>query len=101
MVSSLLFPIPIGTNQRCSVGVYTVPPGIGRGAELVLQGCIERSTSNRWTIAMVDEVAWGVGWGPDDTSASNAEGFVSQNYAPQIPLNSIPVRQALGVLLLN
>jgi hypothetical protein len=102
MVSSPLSPIPIGTNQQRCIGVYTVPPNIGRGAELVLQGCIERSTSSRWTIAMVDEVAWGVGWGPDDTSASNAEGFVNQNYAPQIALNSsVPVRQPLGVLLLN
>ncbi|KAI0072197.1 kinase-like protein, partial [Panus rudis PR-1116 ss-1] len=43
--------------------VYEVPQGIGRGAERVLQGCIERSVPKRWTISMVDEVAWGVGWG--------------------------------------
>ncbi|TFK74745.1 hypothetical protein BDN72DRAFT_629669 [Pluteus cervinus] len=26
---------------------------------------MERSVEKRWTIAMVDEVAWGVGWGPE------------------------------------
>jgi hypothetical protein len=59
-----------------------VPAGIGRGAELVLQGCMKLSTSNRWTIAMVDEVAWGVGWGADHASAANNERFVNRNYAP-------------------
>ncbi|KAK7689956.1 hypothetical protein QCA50_006596 [Cerrena zonata] len=51
-------------------GVYDVPEGIGRGAERVLQGCIERSVPNRWTIDMVDEVAWGVGWGADGDDAA-------------------------------
>ncbi|GBE85342.1 kinase-like domain-containing protein [Sparassis latifolia] len=46
-------------------GVYEVPKGIGRGAERVLAGCLERSVPLRWTIAMVDEVAWGVGWGEE------------------------------------
>ena len=40
-----------------------MPEGIGRGAERVLQGCLERSIQDRWTIEMVDEVAWGIGWG--------------------------------------
>ncbi|OCH92816.1 kinase-like protein [Obba rivulosa] len=44
-------------------GAFDVPKGIGRGAEQVLQGCLERSVPDRWTIAMVDEVAWGIGWG--------------------------------------
>ncbi|OBZ71123.1 Maternal embryonic leucine zipper kinase, partial [Grifola frondosa] len=44
-------------------GVFDMPQDIGRSAERVLQGCIERSVPNRWTIAMVDEVAWGIGWG--------------------------------------
>ncbi|KAH8078386.1 kinase-like domain-containing protein, partial [Cristinia sonorae] len=53
-------------------GVYTVPQGVGRGAERVLKGCLERSIPNRWTIEMVDEVAWGIGWGTegDDVSFS-------------------------------
>ncbi|KAH9831372.1 kinase-like domain-containing protein, partial [Rhodofomes roseus] len=42
-------------------GVYEMPKGIGHGAERVLTGCLERSVPNRWTIAMVDEVAWGIG----------------------------------------
>lgn len=40
-----------------------MPEGIGRGAERVLQGCLERSVQDRWTVEMVDEVAWGIGWG--------------------------------------
>ncbi|KAG0701911.1 kinase-like domain-containing protein [Suillus ampliporus] len=55
-------------------GVYDMPSGISRGAEHVLRGCLERSVRSRWTIAMVDEKAWGVGWreldddDDDDTS---------------------------------
>lgn len=51
-------------------GVYDVPEGIGRGAERVLQGCIERSVPKRWSIDMVDEVAWGVGWGTEGDDAA-------------------------------
>ncbi|KAH7927672.1 kinase-like protein [Leucogyrophana mollusca] len=55
-------------------GVYDVPSGIGRGAERVLRGCLERSVRSRWTIAMVDEMAWGIGWGEvDDTSSVSHE----------------------------
>ncbi|PPR00462.1 hypothetical protein CVT24_004523 [Panaeolus cyanescens] len=54
-------------------GVYTMPTGIGRGAERLLQGCLERSPSNRWNIAMVDDVAWGVGWGAEGDGASPSE----------------------------
>ncbi|KAG6887724.1 hypothetical protein C0995_013318 [Termitomyces sp. Mi166 len=59
-------------------GVFEVPSGIGRGAERVLKGCLDRSDITRWNIAMVDEVAWGVGWGPesdDITSADSDEEF--------------------------
>ncbi|TFY61229.1 hypothetical protein EVJ58_g4651 [Rhodofomes roseus] len=51
-------------------GVYEMPKGIGHGAERVLTGCLERSVPNRWTIAMVDEVAWGIGWGAEGDEAS-------------------------------
>ncbi|KAI0088612.1 kinase-like domain-containing protein [Irpex rosettiformis] len=44
-------------------GAFTMPTDIGRGAERVLQGTLEHSVHDRWTIAMVDEVAWGIGWG--------------------------------------
>ncbi|KAI0823956.1 kinase-like protein [Trametes gibbosa] len=44
-------------------GVFEMPQGIGRSGEQVLKGCLERSVPNRWTISMVDEVAWGIGWG--------------------------------------
>ncbi|TCD65872.1 hypothetical protein EIP91_002134 [Steccherinum ochraceum] len=53
-------------------GVYTVPPDAGRGAERVLKGCLERSVPDRWTIAMVDEVAWGIGWGSEADDVSHS-----------------------------
>lgn len=45
------------------LGAFEMPTGIGRGAERVLSGSLEVSAHDRWTIAMVDEVAWGIGWG--------------------------------------
>ena len=48
------------------VGAYDVPRGIGRASEPVLQGCLEKVVPKRWTIAMVDEVAWAIGWEGDD-----------------------------------
>lgn len=47
-------------------GVYDMPSGISRGAEHVLKGCLERDVRTRWTIATVDEMAWGVGLDDDD-----------------------------------
>lgn len=47
-------------------GVYDMPSGISRGTEHVLRGCLERSVRIRWTIATVDEMAWGVGLDDDD-----------------------------------
>ncbi|KAG6879229.1 hypothetical protein C0992_004290 [Termitomyces sp. T32_za158] len=54
-------------------GIYEVPAGIGRGAERVLKGCLDRSDATRWNIAMVDEVAWGVGWGPENDDITPAD----------------------------
>ncbi|KAF8630844.1 hypothetical protein AX17_005203 [Amanita inopinata Kibby_2008] len=56
-------------------GVYEIPAGIGKGAERVLKGCLERIVEDRWSIAMVDEMAWGVGWGTegDDVDQDEAE----------------------------
>ena len=47
-----------------------MPAGIGRSAELVLKGCIDRSLVTRWNVAMVDELAWGVGWGDAEESGT-------------------------------
>ncbi|EIW81517.1 kinase-like protein, partial [Coniophora puteana RWD-64-598 SS2] len=44
-------------------GAFEMPQGIGRGAERVIRGCMDPNVRSRWTIAMVDEMAWGVGWG--------------------------------------
>ena len=52
-------------------GVYEVPQDIGRGAERILQGCLERNISDRWNIAMVDDVSWGVGWGAEGDDATH------------------------------
>jgi len=46
-----------------------MPSDISHGAKLVLKGCLERCVHTRWTIAMVDDMAWGVGWQQvDDTT---------------------------------
>lgn len=47
-----------------------MPAGIGRGAERVLKGCMDTTVANRWTISVVDEVGWGVGWGEDGDNAT-------------------------------
>jgi len=48
-----------------------MPKNVGRGAELVLCGCLEASISQRWTIGTVDDVSWSVGWDSDtDNSCS-------------------------------
>ncbi|KAH7885071.1 kinase-like domain-containing protein [Phlebopus sp. FC_14] len=51
-------------------GVFDMPSGLGRGADRVLRGCLERSVCDRWTIAMVDEMAWDIGWGEVDETSS-------------------------------
>ncbi|KAG5336905.1 hypothetical protein C0989_011572 [Termitomyces sp. Mn162] len=56
-----------------ALGVYQVPADIGHGAERVLKGCLDRSDATRWNIAMVDEVAWGVGWGPESDDITTAD----------------------------
>jgi hypothetical protein len=43
-----------------------MPPDIGRTTARVLQGCLERSVPSRWTIDMVDEIAWDIGSCVDD-----------------------------------
>jgi hypothetical protein len=48
---------------HCYVGTYDPPPVIGPMAESVLKGCLEHDVAERWTIAMVDNVAWGIGDG--------------------------------------
>jgi MAP/microtubule affinity-regulating kinase len=52
---------------------YEVPQDIGRAAERILQGCLEKNISNRWNIAMVDDVAWGVGWGAEGDDATHTK----------------------------
>lgn len=56
-----------------SKGVYELPPDIGRGAQRVLKGCMERNVEDRWSIAMVDEVAWDVGWGSGEDNSIEEE----------------------------
>ncbi|KAH9175669.1 kinase-like domain-containing protein [Lactarius sanguifluus] len=36
-------------------GAFDMPKNVGRGAELVLRGCLEASVPQRWTIAAVDD----------------------------------------------
>jgi hypothetical protein len=53
------------------LGAYEMPKNIGRGAELVLRGCLEASVTQRWTIATVDDVSWSVGWDVDTEDSSS------------------------------
>lgn len=47
-----------------------MPKSVGRGAELILRGCLESSVIQRWTIAAVDDVSWSVGWDTDTDDMS-------------------------------
>ncbi|KXN88114.1 NUAK family SNF1-like kinase 2 [Leucoagaricus sp. SymC.cos] len=69
-------------------GTFELPTGIGKGAERVLLGCLERPVQLRWNIAMVDEVAWGIGWGTegDDVTPSTRPASRSNSRPP--PLES-------------
>lgn len=51
-----------------------MPCDIGRGAGRVLKGCLDRDVRDRWTITMVDELAWDIGWGQVDESSSVSHG---------------------------
>ncbi|KIJ45940.1 hypothetical protein M422DRAFT_166092, partial [Sphaerobolus stellatus SS14] len=44
-------------------GMYDVPSDIGPQAESVLKGCLEADVRKRWSISMVDDAAWGIGYG--------------------------------------
>jgi hypothetical protein len=61
-----------------------MPKNVGRGAELVLRGCLEATMTQRWTIADVDDVSWSVGWDADPndsctgTTASELERIVNE-----------------------
>lgn len=72
-------------------GSYVVPEDIGRGAERILQGCLERNISNRWNIAMVDDVAWGVGWGAegDDATHTNPDDELELQHKPHSPTSGL------------
>jgi len=48
-----------------------MPTDIGLAAQRVLAGCLDTNVANRWTIAMVDEVAWGIGWSTDESSPTS------------------------------
>lgn len=61
-------------------GVYDMPSGISRGTEHVLKGCLERRVRTRWTIAMVDEMAWGVGLDDDESPVTDEDKFELVDY---------------------
>ncbi|KIJ61082.1 hypothetical protein HYDPIDRAFT_177157 [Hydnomerulius pinastri MD-312] len=71
-------------------GVYDMPSGIGRGADRVLRGCLEGAVRNRWSIAMVDEMAWGIGWAEvDDTSSVAHDEEYEFFYTPSRPVTAV------------
>lgn len=50
-----------------------MPKDVGKGAERVLEGCLTASVSDRWDIAMVDEVGWSVGWRGEDIDGGGVD----------------------------
>lgn len=52
-------------------GAFEMPTDIGPAAERVLSGCLDMNVASRWTIAMVDEDAWGIGWSSGESSPSS------------------------------
>ena len=58
------------TNPQLGA-IEIIPQNVGRGAELVLCGCLEASVTQRWTMAAFDDVSRSVGWDTDtDNSCS-------------------------------
>lgn len=55
-------------------GAFEMPPDIGPAAERVLSGCLDSNVASRWTIAMVDEDAWGIGWTSGGNSPASDHG---------------------------
>ena len=60
-------------HLRHLLGSYSPPLDIGLGAERILKACLDKNIHTRWSISMVDEVAWGVGWGREGDRAGAAE----------------------------
>lgn len=60
-------------NLSLHPGTFELPVGTGKGAERVFKGCLERCVHQRWSIAMVDEVAWGIGWGSEGDDVTPTE----------------------------
>ncbi|EKM49833.1 uncharacterized protein PHACADRAFT_265548 [Phanerochaete carnosa HHB-10118-sp] len=61
-------------QMKIIAGVYEMPQGVGKGSESILHGCLERSVQDRWTVDMVDEVAWSIGCNdPDDEAPCPSE----------------------------
>lgn len=48
-----------------------MPVDIGLAAQRVLTGCLDTNVASRWSIAMVDEVAWGIGWSSHESSPAS------------------------------
>ena len=46
---------------------------IGLAAERLLLGCLDTNVASRWSIALADEVAWGIGWVSHDSSPASDE----------------------------
>ena len=68
-----------------------MPEGVRRCTEQALCGCIERSVPGRWTVAMVDEVTWGIGWGSaadDVTPPSDPEKVVASRSPSRSPVKT-------------
>ncbi|GJJ15265.1 hypothetical protein Clacol_009541 [Clathrus columnatus] len=60
-------------------GTFTIPNDIGTHAEAVLKGCLHKDVSQRWNISMVEDAAWGIGYGAVDMVPAITEGQRQQS----------------------
>jgi MAP/microtubule affinity-regulating kinase len=74
-------------------GAFDIPHDIGRGAERILRGCLDSSVHTRWTIDMVDEVAWDIGsTTEDDDTATDTDNDYPLVKNPSKPSTRSPSR---------
>ena len=77
--SLFFFCVPRYILRPAYIGTYEPPAAIGPLAESVLKGCLERNVGERWTIAMVDNASWGIGYGNVDIDPIIREEQCSQS----------------------
>lgn len=77
-----------------------MPSAIGPLAEAVLRGCLERDPSERWSIGMVDDASWGIGYGNVDVDPVIREEQRSESQSrTRTPLRQSPTCDDLSTCM--